>query len=109
MNNSKNNELINVLNNCALACNYCTTACLEEDDVRMMRDCIKLDIDCAAICSLTANFIARNSIHGKHLLNECAELCRLCGTECARHTKMQHCQDCAAACRSCEAACRAAA
>lgn len=104
-----NVNLINALTNCASACNYCTTACLEEMDVKMMTACIKLDIDCAALCSLTAGFIARGSVHGKHLLKECAELCGLCAAECEKHSSMQHCKDCAAACRTCEQACKAAA
>jgi len=108
MKDSRNNELINALSACANACNYCTTACLGEADVKMMVACIKLDIDCAAICSLTASFIARASVHGKHLLRECAELCDLCATECEKHTHMQHCKDCAEACRACEKACKAA-
>lgn len=109
MKNNVNEELISALNKCADACNYCTTACLEEEDVKMMTACIKLDIDCAAICNLTANFIARGSVHGKHLLKECAELCNLCAAECEKHTKMQHCVSCAEACRACEAYCTAAA
>jgi hypothetical protein len=108
MNTSINSSLLNALHACASACNYCTTACLGEADVKMMADCIRLDIDCAAICSLTANFIARGSVHGKHLLRECAELCGLCAAECEKHSKMQHCADCAKACRECEQACKAA-
>jgi len=109
MNNQPNIELLTALGNCSNACNYCTTACLQEEDVKMMAACIRLDIDCAAICSLTASFIARGSVHGKHLLKECAELCGLCAAECEKHKKMQHCADCAVACRACEKACRAAA
>ncbi|MEP6746133.1 MAG: four-helix bundle copper-binding protein [Bacteroidota bacterium] len=108
MMNTINRDLITALNNCSTACNFCTAACLGEVDVKMMVACIKLDIDCAAICSLTANFIARNSVHGKHLLKECVELCNLCATECEKHSHMQHCKQCAEACRSCEKACKAA-
>jgi hypothetical protein len=108
MKNNTANELLNALYACATACNYCTTACLVEADVKMLVACIKLDIDCAAICGLTASFIARGSAHGGHLLRECAELCNLCATECEKHTHMQHCKDCAEACRACEKACNAA-
>src|SRR5258707_81727 len=104
-----NKKLIQALDDCAAACNYCTTACLGEEDVKMMVACIRLDIDCAAICNLNSAFIARGSVHGKHLLKECAELCNLCAAECEKHTKMQHCVDCAKACRACEKACREAA
>ena len=109
MNNDTNKALLKALNECSGACNYCTTACLGEQDVKMMAACIRLDIDCAAICSLTAGFIARGSVHGQHLLKECAEICGLCAAECEKHTGMQHCRDCAVACRNCEKVCRAAA
>ena len=108
MEKTKNTGLLTALYDCSSACNYCTTACLEEPEVQMMVSCIKLDIDCAAICSLAASFIARNSVHGKHLLKECAELCNLCAAECEKHVKMKHCADCAKACRACEKACKAA-
>lgn len=104
---SINSKLISALNNCANACNHCTTACLGEADVKMMTDCIRLDIDCAAICSVTASFIGRGSVHGKHLLKECAELCGLCAAECEKHKHMQHCIVCAEACRACEKECKA--
>lgn len=107
--NLPNKALLHALTNCANACNYCTASCLEEADVKMMANCIRLDIDCAAICSLTASLIARDSVHGKHLLQECAEVCARCAAECEKHKKMQHCADCATACRACEEACRAAA
>lgn len=109
MKTSQTSELLSSLAACANACNYCTTACLHEANVKMMTACIQLDIDCAALCNLVASFIARESIHGKHLLKECAELCGLCAAECEKHTMMQHCVDCAAACRTCEKLCRAAA
>jgi hypothetical protein len=109
MNEQQNQELLTALNNCSSACNHCTTACLKEADVTMMTACIRLDIDCAAVCGLTGSFIARQSVHGKHLLKECAELCGLCAAECEKHGHLQHCADCAAACRVCEKACKAAA
>ncbi|OGX91635.1 four-helix bundle copper-binding protein [Hymenobacter coccineus] len=104
---TQNKSLLDALNACVAACEHCATACLQEDDVKMMVGCIRLDRDCADICALTARFVARDSAHAQHLLQECAEICKACGDECAQHTHMQHCQECAAACRRCEEACRA--
>lgn len=103
----KNLSLIDTLNNCVTACNHCFAACLDEADVKMMTNCIKLDMDCAAICQLTASLIARGSKHGQHLLKECAEICNACADECQKHGEngMQHCMDCADACRECSEAC----
>ena len=108
MAHEQNKQLLEALNNCAAECNHCTTTCLNEQDVKMLARCIKLDIDCAQICSLTASLIARNSEHGKHLLKECAEVCIACAEECEKHAKMgmEHCRKCAEACRACADACR---
>ena len=107
MNYNDNKDLITALQACIAACNHCTIACLDEDDVKMMTSCIKLDIDCAEICQLTLNFITRSSVHASHLLGECAEICNACADECEKHAKhgMQHCRDCAEACRKCASAC----
>lgn len=98
-------SLISALNNCAAVCNHCITACLDEVDVKMLSNCIKLDIDCAQICSLTAGFLARGSEHAKHLLPECADICNTCAEECEKHAHMEHCKECAEACRKCASEC----
>lgn len=102
-----NQQLIETLNNCAATCHYCTSSCLGEEDIKMLRDCIRLNIDCAQICTTTAALLARNSEHADHLLRECAEVCGLCATECEKHAHhMDHCRECAEACRACEEACK---
>lgn len=103
--NQQNQSLLDALNACVAACENCASACLQEDDVKMMAPCIALDRDCSDICALTARLVARGSAHAQHLLRECAEICRQCAEECEKH-QHQHCQDCAAACRRCEEACR---
>ena len=105
MSHKENQSLITVLNNCAAVCNHCITACLEEEDVKMLANCIKLDIDCAEICSLTAAFVVRGSAHASHLMAECADICNNCADECEKHSHMEHCKECADACRICAEAC----
>jgi hypothetical protein len=102
---NKNTQLITTLGECAAACNMCSTACLEEENVKMMTNCIRLDMDCAQICALTGAFIARNSDHAAHLLKECAEICGKCAAECEKHDN-DHCKKCAEVCRKCEQACK---
>ncbi|KAA9325119.1 four-helix bundle copper-binding protein [Hymenobacter busanensis] len=104
---AQNQNLLQALNDCIAACEHCATACLQEQDVKMMARCISLDRDCADICALTARFVARGSEHAEHLLRECAEICRACAAECMRHQHMEHCRQCAEACRRCEEACMA--
>lgn len=108
MAHEQNKQLMDALTNCAAEGNYCATACLDEDDVKMLVKCIRLDMDCADICTLTATLIARGSEHGNHLLKECAEICNACADECEKHTHMEHCKSCAEACRKCAEASDAA-
>lgn len=105
MSHENHKELINTLNECAAECNHCTTACLEEQDVKMLARCIKLNIDCVEICKLTASYIARGSEHAEHVMKECAEICEACAAECEKHKHMEHCKQCAEACRRCAEAC----
>lgn len=104
----ENQALLEILNKCAMDCHHCSTACLEEDDVSMLTKCIKLDLDCSAICQLTAAFIARGSQNANKLLQICAELCDACAEECEKHQHMEHCKRCAESCRECAKACRSA-
>lgn len=107
MSQVKNEKLLNALNNCIAACNHCTTACLDEQNVQMLANCIKLDIDCAAICTLLASLVARGSVHANHLLKECEEVCNACATECEKHAMHHdHCKACAEACKACAEACK---
>ena len=103
---TQNQTLLDALNACVAACEHCATACLQEDDVKMMARCIANDRDCADICRLTATLLARGSQHGKHLLRECIEVCEICAAECEKHDD-DHCKQCAEACRRCAEACRA--
>lgn len=99
-----NKELIQKLAECAAACEMCADACLDEQDIKKMVQCVRLDRDCAKICYTTASFVASHSQHAEHLIRECQEICRACAEECAKHDA-DHCQQCAQACRECAEAC----
>ena len=105
MSHEENRHLVDLLANCVAECNHCAASCLEEQDVKMLAQCIKLDIDCAEICSLSISFISRGSKHAEHLLRECAEICESCAAECEKHSHMEHCRKCAEVCRMCAEAC----
>jgi hypothetical protein len=91
---------------CAVACNHCAACCLQEPGVKHMARCIALDSDCAQLCELAVALMSGGSDYAPRLCALCAEACKDCGDECARHD-MDHCQQCAEACRRCEQACRA--
>lgn len=106
MENHDHTTLIQKLLDCVLACENCATACLNEENVKDMAACIKLDRDCADICAQAARLLKRDSAIAHQYLVLCEEICRLCGDECAKHHHM-HCQQCAAACHECAEACHA--
>ena len=51
MSYEKNRLLIQTLRECVEACNYCFQACLKEENVKMMVECIRLDRECADMCA----------------------------------------------------------
>lgn len=48
-------ECIEQCYECAAACDICASSCLREDNVEMMKHCIQLDMQCAAICRWRRN------------------------------------------------------
>jgi len=98
---------------CAQICQSCADACLAEDMVANLRQCIRTDLDCADICAATARLAARRTGSNEQLIVEalrlCERACAMCAEECEKHAQMhEHCRICAETCRACEAACREA-
>jgi len=106
MDNNKR-ELKEKLAKCIIACNYCFNACLGEEDLHMMVQCIKLDKACGEICSTALSLVSSQSVFADDYLELCAKVCEQCAEECGKHQN-EHCQDCAKACRECAEACKAA-
>jgi len=102
----KNQNLIDALNECVAACNNCASACLGEEDVKMMARCIQTNIVCAEICSTTAKVLAFDSSVSEEMVDLCRKICSECAAECEKHD-MEHCRHCAGVCRKCEEACSA--
>lgn len=102
----RNENLIKTLYDCAATCDWCADACLEEDNIKMMVECIRLDRICAATCKATALALTSNSQAGvAELIKACQAICEKCGDECAKH-ETDHCKKCAEACRRCAEACK---
>jgi hypothetical protein len=97
---------------CAEICQICADACLAEKDPKAMVQCIRLNLDCSDICDVTGKLLARTGHRDANTLRlqlqACAQACRSCADECARHGQhMEHCRICAEACRRCAEACDA--
>lgn len=99
-------EAIQSALNCVRACEMCAIACLQEKEVDMLRECIRLNMDCAAICELSAKFMIRESRFHVDICRLCADICQACAEECDRHQHMSHCKECSKTCRECAEACR---
>lgn len=104
---------IDACHDCAQACTSCADACLGEKSIAELAQCIRLTLDCADICTVAATIASRrtgtNESVVKQALDLCAEACRSCAQECAKHATMhEHCRICADACGRCEQACREA-
>jgi len=95
---------------CAQTCTACADACLGEEMVADLRNCIRTNLDCADICAVTATVLSRrtgsNLATVKAQLEACRIACATCAEECENHAEMhEHCRVCAEACRHCEQAC----
>ncbi|APX31824.1 four-helix bundle copper-binding protein [Brachybacterium sp. P6-10-X1] len=95
---------------CAQTSTACADACLAEDMVEELTQCIRLNQDCADVCAVTGRVLSRqtgnNVALNRALLEACQAACRSCAEECAKHADMhEHCTICADARRRCEQAC----
>lgn len=106
-------DVLHALDECARTCALCADACLAEDMVDQLRGCIRLNLDCAALCRTTGDVLSRQIAPDvavlRATLEACIAACAACGTECVSHADMhEHCKVCAESCRRCEDACRSA-
>lgn len=101
----KYRECIDVCLQCMNACNYCYVSSLKEYELAMLRDCIRLDRECAEICAFTAESLSRNTPFAIEIFELCAKACEACADECEKHSH-DHCKACAEACRRCADMCR---
>lgn len=95
---------IDALQHCAVACRSCAAACLAEPSVDELRECVRMDLDCATICDATVAVLAGWSgersadDHLLGLVAACGTACSHCAEECGHHEAMAHCVLCAGAC-----------
>lgn len=104
---SSQKELQQKLINCAIVCEECEAACLNEDNITLLARCIELNRDCADLCIQAARLLQRQSEIETDYLLVCEKMCRMCAEECRKHNH-DYCQACAVECEACAAACRAA-
>jgi hypothetical protein len=105
-------ECVDACAACGLACTSCADACDGETaHVEELRRCVRLNLDCAAICFATASVLSRQLLPDENVFRVQAEACEVacaaCAAECERHAEIhEHCRLCAQICRRCEELCR---
>lgn len=106
-------QLVQATMACAQVCTTCADACVGEAQPQTLVRCIRLNLDCAAICAVTTGMLSRMNEPDWRLvgaqLQACLTACEVCAEECEKHAKMHaHCRICAETCRNCASACRSA-
>lgn len=99
----KKQELIRILGECVNSCNHCFSGCLKEDNVKMMAECIRLDKECAEMCSFMILMFHKSRFIDKYL-ELCISVCEACSEECEKYPH-EHCKQCAQKCNECIKAC----
>jgi hypothetical protein len=105
-------ECVDACASCGMACTSCADACDgEKERLEELRRCVRLSLDCAAICFATASVLSRQLLPDENVFRLQAEACEVacaaCAAECARYAEMhEHCRLCAETCRRCEEQCR---
>ncbi|MDT0686343.1 MULTISPECIES: four-helix bundle copper-binding protein [Flavobacteriaceae] len=96
----RNEELVKGMSNCVNHCNWCADACLNEENLKDMVECIRLDKACAAVCRALNDILVTEYKDVQNLVDYCIEMCEKCAEECEKFDS-KHCKDCAEACREC--------
>jgi hypothetical protein len=96
-------DTIQALQKChALCSSMAMTHCLEMGGEHARPQHLRLMLDCAGLCALTADALGRKSQFHNRLAQLCAEVCETCEKDCAALDGME---DCVQACRYCAHLC----
>lgn len=91
---------------CHNVCRETLTHCFETGGAHAEPSHVRLLIDCAEICSISAAFMLRGSPTHKRICGICADICEQCAKDCERFTDDAHMTHCASICHSCASSCR---
>jgi hypothetical protein len=97
-------EALKALGICHQTCHTMAMVhCLELGGEHARPQHLRLMLDCAGICAITADFIGRKSQFHTQISALCVEICETCAEECQKLGQMD---DCVIACRTCADRCR---
>jgi hypothetical protein len=78
---------------------------MDEPEPQAFASCVKVALDCAAICRLVGELIARDSRFAREMYLVCARVCDATAAECEKQAA-GHCQVCVEICKNCADECR---
>ncbi|WP_242345178.1 four-helix bundle copper-binding protein [Anaeromyxobacter terrae] len=90
---------------CFSVCEQTLAHCLKKGGKHAAADHVKLLMDCAESCRMSAALLSRESVFHLHQCATCAEICKACEESCEEFAGDAQMKACADACRSCAEAC----
>jgi hypothetical protein len=97
---------IQLCQDCHATCIQMISHCLKLGGQHAAPDHIRLLMDCAQICTTTADYMARESLLHDRMCGLCSEICRLCAERCEQVKGDDHIiKQCAELCRRCAGSC----
>lgn len=104
--NEEMRRCLQLCQDCHAFCLQMIGHCLSLGRRHAAPDHIRLLMDCAQICTTTADYMARGSSFHDRTCGLCAEICRLCADNCDRTAgDDQMVEQCAELCRRCAESC----
>lgn len=98
---------IRLCQDCHVLCVRMIGHCVELGGRHAAPDHIRLLMDCAQICTTTADYMARESSLHDRMCGLCSEICRLCAESCEHIAgDDQMVKQCAEMCRRCAESCK---
>lgn len=92
---------------CHVICEQTLTHCLSMGGRHVEAVHLKSLIDCAQICAVSSDFMARDSAVHASVCKACSDACAACAASCEKFGDDEQMKLCAEACRKCEESCRA--
>src|SRR5581483_3241702 len=110
MAHTKSDAMMRCIDECQSCHSVCLEAvrhCLDKSGRHADPSHIATLLDCAEICTTSANFMLRGSEQHQSTCEVCAEVCDACATACDAFKDDDEMRRCAEECRRCAESCRA--
>lgn len=91
---------------CHAVCLNTVQFCLQKGGKHAEQNHIRLMLDCAEICQVSANFMLRGSQLHSETCRVCATVCQRCADDCAKMGDDDQMRACAEMCRRCVETCK---